>query len=332
MKLSNILSDRHYNHQPSWQIVYEWENEIAQALHLTITSTPKNKLLGGCLKQKEHRLLNNRFTDYIDAFFTPSTFNSLYFELYTRRNKGFYNNNRTIPIIVDYWNNNSTQKTKNNYQNCPAVLVTSLEVLNYFKTYKINERLIHFPMSLPSKFLLKPDTVFDKKYDIVLAGRANPVLLNYLKEFEQQHPEIEYLYQIMHKGSLYYSSNQRGIIGKFDTREEYLQLIRASRVSFYATPGIDGGEQRTGSFNPVTPRFFELLSAGCNIIARYPENADTHFFELPAICPSINTYDDFKEQLQTALNNPSPVARNADYLTKQYTSCRIPILLDIPFK
>lgn len=329
MQFSNILSDRHYNHQPSWQIVYEWENEIAQALQLTLTSTPKNKLLGGLLKQNKHRLFNNRFTDYTDSFFTPSTYNSLYFELFTRRNKGFYNNRHVIPIIVDFWKTSSVERLQKNYRQCPGILITSLEVLNYFKANKINDRLIHFPMSLPTKYALSNEVVFSKKYDIVLAGRTNPVLLEYLKAFELLHPEIEYLYQITHNGSLYYTSNKNGIVGAFNTRTSYLELIRSAKVSFYATPGIDGGEKRTGHFNPVTPRFFELLSAGCHVIARYPTNADTTYFNLSAICPSINSFNEFSNQLQHALTSPPPIQRNATYLNKHYTSSRISILKEI---
>jgi hypothetical protein len=329
MQLSNILSDRHYNHQPSWQIVYEWENEIAEALHLTIARTPKNKLWGGLFKQNNHRLLNNRFTDYIDAFFTPSTFNSLYFELYTRRNKGFYNNRHVIPIIIDFWNTSSVERLQKNYRQCPGILVTSLEVLNYFKANQINDRLIHFPMSLPTQYALSNDAVFTKKFDIVLAGRTNPVLMDYLKAFELLHPEIEYLYQTIHNGSLYYTSNKNGIVGAFNTRASYLELIRSAKVSFYATPGMDGGEKRTGHFNPVTPRFFELLAAGCHVIARYPTNADTDYFELPSICKSINSYEDFSNQLQHALQSPQPIHRNATYLNKHYTSSRISIINEI---
>ncbi len=48
----------------------------------------------------------------------------------------------------------------------------------------------------------------------------------------------------------------------------YINLLRASKISFYSTPGIDGGEKRTGGFNPVTPRYLELLSAQCQLLGK----------------------------------------------------------------
>ena len=55
-------------------------------------------------------------------------------------------------------------------------------------------------------------------------------------------------------GEFIYVLNKKGPLGKFDSREEYIQLLRASKIAFYKTPRIDGDERHTGGFNPVTPR------------------------------------------------------------------------------
>jgi len=130
-------------------------------------------------------------------------------------------------------------------------------------------------------------------------------------------------------GALNYISNKRGKIEGLEGRASYVGLLQSAKVAFYATPGIDGGEARTGGFNPVTPRLFEILAAGCHVVARYPDNDDTRFYGLQAICPSTDTYDQFVATLDRALGAPPPVARNSAYLQGHYTSARVERLRQI---
>lgn len=330
MKLTRILSDRHYNIWPSWHIVYEWENEISSSLNLQLTNSPKtNNFFYRKFKNIDNRMFNGKLNDLLYEMLNHTPEFSLYFEMLPTLFKNFSNNRKTIPVIVDFFDRSNIELFKKTYNQCPCLLITSLEVLNFLKENHIKNKLIHFPMSLPSIYKLEPDQWFEKKYDIVLAGRTNPVLWNYLKQYETQHPEIEYLQQIQQNGELYYKSNKRGIIGKVHSRQDYINLIRSGRISFYATPGIDGGEKRTNGFNPVTPRLFELLSAGCHIIARYPKNVETDFYQLETICPSINSYDEFEKHLKIALKSIQPIKKNSEYLLKHYTATRIELLKEI---
>lgn len=335
MKLTRILSDRHYQTWPSWHIVYEWENEISKCLNLPIINSPikKNRDTYNFLYRKfisiDNKIFKGKINELLYETVNYTLELSLYFEMHPTLRENFSNNKKTIPVIVDFWGKSNIESFKKIYRKCPYLLITSLEVLNFLKENHIGNKLLHFPMSLPSIYKLEPDMLFEKKYDIILAGRTNSVLWNYLKQYEVQHPEIEYLHQIQKNGEIYYTSNKSGIIGKVQTRKEYINLIRKGRVSFYATPGIDGGEKRTNGFNPVTPRFFELLSAGCHIIARYPKNIETDYYQLGSICPSINSYDAFHDQLNTALKSIQPIKKNSQYLLEHYTSTRIEILNDI---
>jgi len=328
MKLRRIISDRQYKTWPSYHIIYEWEDELSAALRLPVFNNPEEepkRFLYKKLKKIDDKIFSGKL---IETWNEAVIFKkgSLYFEMHPRQKKGFSNSKKTTPLILDFWERKNITHFKKIYDSCPVLLVTSLEAINFLKENNVRNELIHFPMSLPSIYKLNSADVFEKKYDIVLAGRANPVLLDYLKQYEKEHPEIEYLQQIQKNGEHYYLSNKRGIVGKFHSREEYISLIKQAKISFYSTPGIDGGEQRTNGFNPVTPRFLELLSAGCHIIARYPKNVETDFFQLETICPSINSYQHFKAAVNTALCCPQPVARNAEYLLSHYTSVRLKLL------
>lgn len=335
MKLTRILSDRKYQTWPSWHIVYEWENELSEILNLPVVDSPlqenrqKRNFLYSKLKGVDRKFLGGMIDDFVYEALSQTPEYSLYFEMHPVLHRSFSNHRKTIPVIVDFWSKSNVELFKKTYRKCPFLLITSLEVLDFLKEFYNENKLVHFPMSLPSLYWLQPNQTFHKPYDIVLAGRINPVLWNYLKQFENENPGIEYLHQIQKNGELYYTSNKSGIIGKVHSRKDYIKLIRSAKVSFYATPGIDGGEERTNGFNPVTPRFFELLSAGCHIIARYPKNSETDFYQLEDICPSIKSYEQFRFLLKGALNSEPPVKRNSKYLLDHYTSTRIKILKDL---
>ena len=96
-------------------------------------------------------------------------------------------------------------------------------------------------MTLPSMYRLNPAQSFDKKIDIILAGRKNPVLWNFLKQYEAAHPDVEYLHQIRKDGELYYESNKKGIdsltskgFKLFDKLKELrLEIARAEKIPPY---------------------------------------------------------------------------------------------------
>jgi len=330
MLFSKILSDRHYQKWPSWHIVYEWEDEISHSLNIPIIDSPvsNNSLFKRC-KSIDNKLFNGILYRYVYEIFNDKSEYSIYFEMYPKSFRDFSNRGNVIPVILDFWAKSNCEQFRSLYGKCPYILITSLEVINYLKHNHNMNNLVHFPMSLPSFYKLSYDKIFKKRYDMVLAGRANSVLWNFLKNYETEYPGIEFLYQIQKEGEIYYVSNRGGRAIKVHSREEYISLIRSAKVAFYATPGMDEGMIRTNGFNPVTPRLFEILSAGCHVIARYPKNEDTDYFNLETICPSIESYDDFKKQLNIALNSPQPIRKNADYLEQHYTSNRIGILKEI---
>ncbi len=330
MRLQQLLSLREFETSISWQVIYEWEDEIADRLGLEIlnrqvldqsylewkkTSAKEYKILSGLKLIRKSRLKDQSI---------PRT--SICFLMHPRISQGIAQYKKTVPVFIDFWNLENIELLREAYKECPYLLITSLEALEFFKTHHFKNKLIHFPICLASQYRLAPNQVFDKKYDIALIGRQNLVLSSYLEQYTILNPELEIITRIEQNGQFYIKSNKTGILGNIQSRESYMDFFRASRVAFYCTPGIDGGENRTHGFNPVTPRLFEILSAGCHVISRYATNSDTQFFDLESICPSIENYEQFEFQLNKALNAEQPIKRNSKYLSKHYTSERIPIL------
>lgn len=331
MKISKILSCRSFETWVSYDLVFEWEDDFSRELQVPVVNIPLI-VVESRAQYWYRRIFHNRYshklTDKMLSYslhknlFPPKKYN-LVFELGVNTDSSSAISQESVPIIIDFWKHNNLDSFYNIYKNCKLVLVSSLEVMNYLKRNKCPLNIQHLPLSLPDRYEINASIIYEKKYDILFAGRPNAVLLSYMHEFAEKHPEIEYLRPENIDNELYYVSNKRGIIGKFHNRKEYIGLLRASKISFYSTPGIDGGEKRTGGFNPVTPRFLELLSAQCLLLGRYPQNEETAFYELDKVCPHIETYAQFENALQAHLARPSvPLSKYISILKKHYTSCR----------
>jgi len=333
--LGNVLTDRYTpgHGDASRHIIYEWEDEIAARMDLPLVdAAPSHQAQGSAMARRLLRVPG--VSDAMRAWElrqAPAA-KSLYFALSPRGMGHFSASARVIPAIVDFWKTIDLKYFFRTYGNCSAVLISSREAYTYLKETGCPLELHHFPLSLPDRYQMRPNDAFDKTLDVAIAGRANKTLLAFMKQYEKDHPDVEYLFQDDGpggEGKLSYISNKRGRIDGLEGRASYVALLRSAKVAFYSTPGIDGGEARTGGFNPVTPRLFEILAAGCHLVARYPDNDDTRFYGLRDLCPSADTYDGFAATLDRALAAPPPLARNSAYLQMHYTSTRVELLRQI---
>jgi hypothetical protein len=340
MQLSNILSSRFFEKNPNYHLIYEWEEDIANELSLPIVDA----------KPLYRRFVINRYTKKAVNLFGASSHEALnnmvgssreggngysfVFELYVGTEPDFATTSSSIPLMIDFWKHTDLNNFYKVYRNCKLIFISSLEAINFLKADNCPLPIEHLGLSLSDRYRLDENTTYFKKYDILLAGRlnirTNQVLRDYLENFILKYPDTEYLYQEEINGEYHYISNKRGVVGKFHTRQDYINLLRASKISFYSTPGIDGGEKRTGGFNPVTPRFLELLSAQCLLLGKYPTNEETDYYELPRVCPNITSYEEFETILLGYLNQSNPSFDvHREILDKHYTSCRAKRLKEI---
>jgi hypothetical protein len=329
--VDRIYTDRQIpNHDgPSWHIVHEWEDQFAAASKLPLRDSWESRRLHENVAVRTVTRLPGIYDalKLIDSLRATET-KSLYFAMSPQGRASFSTRSSVIPAIIDFWKAIDLPAFYRAYSNCPLVLISSLEVLTHLQRNDCPLNVHHFPLSLPDKYRLRPGDEVRKTLDVLFAGRWSPLFMDFMRRYEQTHPNIEYLYQNPPDaaGQYSYSSNKRGIIAGVNDRASYIAMLRSARVGFYTTPGMDGGEKRTGGFNPVTPRLFEFLSAGCHVIARYPDNEDTGFFQLAKYWPSADTYEAFAAQLDSALASEPPIASNIAYLERHYTSKRIALL------
>lgn len=330
MEIKQIYSNRNYVQWPSAHLVHEWEEDFSKVLNVPIVSSRSREIiLDNWISRKvfsKNSILN--ILKKLDDLFSSEK-KALLFEMLPKSHFSYSTGTNIVPIIIDFWNRQDPESFYRIYENCKLVGISSREVYSFLKKNNCPLEIIHLPLSLPDRYRLNGTESFIKKYDIILAGRRNEILWEYLHVFSEKYSETEFLYQENIKGRLFYVSNKNGIIGEFQQRAEYINLLKACKVGFYATPGMDGAKE-TGGFNPVTPRFLELVAAGCHIIGRYPDNEDTKFYNMECICPSITNYDQFEALLLQYLKGARPCLNfYSGFLEPHYTSKRACLLKDI---
>jgi hypothetical protein len=311
---------RSYVHHPSYDIVYEWEDELNRCLNVNLKSIKKVHFYFHKVLKKINIPIFNLKNDALEFCFEMNTDEHLFF------------NNRTnvIPCIIDFYNKiEAIDQLNNLYSKNPCVLISSLEVYEYLIMNNLKKKIFHFPLSLPDKYKTLLSNGFEKKYDLVLMGRQNEVLEGFFKKYCVEHKNITYVHRVQKDGKYLYYTNIGECLGDINTREKYMNLMSQSKVGLYATPGIDGDEIRTNGFSQITPRFLEYVSCGCHIIARYNENSDAKFYEIETFSPSIQTYEQFESNLDYALKNEINKTKYSNYLHKHYTSNRAELLKSI---
>ncbi|MDR0799422.1 MAG: glycosyltransferase family 1 protein [Dysgonamonadaceae bacterium] len=323
MKLKGIITNRYLSSWPSFDLVYEWEDCISKSLSIPLIPKSGNKdrirnLVTKYRLTKPYQWIKKHFfsSQNYYLYYILGVANHSQAPLFTRK--------KVIPVIIDFFvSQEYLPRFYENYKEYELVLIADLDAYRFLQANHPPFRIAHFPLSLSDKYCLTPETHFEKRYPLLLAGRDNPVLNDFLSAYVAKHPDFEYVYRKYEDGRFNYYSNQTGLIGEFATREEFMNLIRASRCAFYATPGIDGDEGRTEGFSPLTPRFLEFLAAQCRVVARYVDNAEAAFYELLSITPNIADYQQFEKILTEYLQPKTDFSDYMLYLSKHYTSERI---------
>lgn len=325
MQLKSICSLRKQISWPSYHIVYEWEDVLCDVLGVPIDET-------GFLKYKFDRFVKKvgyklrcnpfRILHRADGF-------QFIFEMSAMTMPHNMNRKEIIPAIIDFHvSKEQLGRFQKAYCYNPIVLISSREAYEVLRQSDLEFKYRHFPLSLPDHYA-PPPVPFEKKWDLVLMGRQDPFLMECLSIYCKRNPDFVYVYRESVGESFPYKTNKGEFVANVATRESYIELIRQSRIGFYTTPGIGEDEDRTKGFSQVTPRFLELIACGCNVLARFPENEDTRFFELSSFCDSIQSYEQFEFAMEAARHNVPDLVRYAAYLKNHYTSSRAQLLAKI---
>ena len=235
----------------------------------------------------------------------------------------------TIPVIIDFWlKEEELDKFYKVYEDVPLVLVTNKEVYDYLKEHDCPLHVEHWALSYPDQYALEA-IQWDKKYEFCVFGRPNPFFLRMLEKYASLHPDFEYIINNGDINNRKYVTNTGRFIAKDTGRTSYLDMIKHTKISCYATPGIDEAKRETITFNQVTPRLFEMLCNGCMVIGHYPLSADTIWYNLSSVVPQVDKYEEFEKVLDEMRKNCFEYVKISDFMRKHYTSKRIVDLIAI---
>lgn len=308
MQIKHIITNRRIDPHHANDLVYEWEDDLCRYF--------------GAEFYYNQALKNQRYSKFLPFVLNWIQTNrpAFTYEMCTYRHNG--NNKRNIvPCLIDFYLHKQWQVRfwYAQYWRNPAVCVSSREVYEYLTEVFRFRKIHHLPLSISDRYRITPQTRYDKHYDLFIAGRQSPVLTEYLKRYLTQHPETTFIRREMREGQSVYVNQSGEIVSPTDSREVYMQLLRQTRACLYSTPGMDDS-RRTNGFSQVTPRFLEIIAAGCHPLLRYPDNADTRFYRLVDFCPSLTTYELFEQTMDCARRQPVDMLLYSNYLEAHYTS------------
>lgn len=330
MILNTIFSERSTKTWPAYQIVYEWENILSDKLGLKIRCDNYilYKLHENLIRRKfikTYKILNR-----ISQLLTfKKEQKSLWFVMAADIYPYYKINKNTIPVIIDFWLvGDDVQKFIDAYKDVPLMLVTNREVYDLLKNYRCPFPVEHWALSYPDNY----NSVYfsaERKFEFSIIGRPNPFFIRLLDKYSENHSDFTYIRNNGNIEHREYIDNKGNVVARGDTREDYLNMIRNTKISCYTTPGLDEAKKNASGFNQVTPRLFELLSNGCQIIGHYPISSDTIWYNLQDVVPNVETYEEFEMVLNNMRVSPVDYNKNMVFMNKHTTSSRVVPLIEI---
>lgn len=321
MEIRQIYSNRFNSNQNYAQsIIYEWEDIISNEWNVPTVRYPYIFKIANHVRTHSSLLspIKNTFRYVING----------------RDNDEPMNSKRVIPCIIDFFEKESQlQAFYRKHSRNRIVLLSSPYDYQYLKAHNCPVNIGLFPYSLPDQYAIDRLNI-EKKYDIVLTGRQDPLLYSFFMDYIKRHPGVSYvkrgkeLENDDNKKKGYYL-NGKDYIGEINTREEFMRLQAQGRATLY---GVQGYDANTRDFYHMTPHFLEIIACRCHVLAHYPtdeKGVDSQFYEFDKFSPSIETYEEFENIMDHALNARVDDAMYSSYLKKHTTSVRARDLGDL---
>lgn len=315
--MNGILSERRYEKWASFDVVYEWEDILSEQFHAPIVELKRNIIT---------RLLN-KFVIHSPFSFDFNHWN-ISIIMCPERNRRYVGRN-IIPIYLDV-NEKNCDFVIEATVNLPLYFVTSLEMWKRLRAAG-SGNCYYIPMSISDKY--KNDIKSDKSVDIIQVGRKNKLLHEWAMKYCERYKETNYIFSIEGKGLGYYSTLY-GNIGEVNGREEYMKLLRKSKISLVSTPGHDGERHPGMVMDCFTPRFYESAISWCYLIGRYVHNEESEMLKIKSVCDFVESYDQFESYVKKYIASKEFLKRE-DYIrfiNENVTSKRVEELKEIMSK
>ena len=281
-RIRSIITSRYSSNWPTWQMVYEWEDIFATILEVPLKPLDERCSVGD--------------PDYGEGCY------DLMFFLLAEDLRHCEENRQIIPIVMDLWRNDFNDFLQRAGR-FPLIFVTSLQAFRELSPLLHN--LCYLPFCLADQYL-NLNLPF-KDIDVIHYGRRNPLLDRYMATFLDRYPATSYVTtEVISNGGrkVFFISNHGGVLTESDTRTSFMSILSRSKVSLVSTVGMDGSRE-TGGIDPVSPRFYESLAAGCRLLGRIPDNSEFRESGMNRLCRHVDSYDNFETALLAFLADDS---------------------------
>ena len=340
-----IISNRGFNNHPAIHAVYEWEDIFSLTLNAKIRKRVSFSL---CIKgiyffiaRLKLKIKPSKIIEFLDDIYLRycTKTDTLILRIDPSPRSASYlgaRKSNVVPLIGEidknlYYNTNRNHNEnlkhfEKVYTGHKIVLTFSNNHYNYLlkKNCSLNLKLL--PYSLSDKYILDRKTYYkNRNYDLIIPGRPNLTILQWLKKFAISNPEFEYFtYHSIDNRHVYISN--KGAEVDCRTREKYFELLKDCNIAVYSTQGADGIKN---ALDHVSPKIFEIVYTGCFVIGMYPETDDTRYFQLNQICPSFFNFEKFETKLSELIHSDRSESGYKNYvkfLDKNKTSIRAKLL------
>lgn len=288
-----MMTERQYEDRSFYQVAWEWEDAFIEALEdkadcglETVRATkfkPLQFLYKFIYTKKQPKLLPIK-NDL-----------KLYIPLRVWHCNQYLGKRRFIPIFLDCYAEEIDVIYKMT-KRLPFYFVTAWDIYDLIKRRYPDSKVYFSPLSVSDKW--RTDNIPYKDIDVIQIGRRSELLHNYMLKYCEKHPEVNYVY-LDSKQSWNYISTINGNMGKFETRDDFMNMLRHARISLTSTPGIETG--RFGKIDFFTPRFFESAICYCHMIGHYTENKEAEMLNIASVCDNPKSYEEFEKAVDKYL-------------------------------
>ena len=312
-----------------FDIIFEWEDILSEGVGARIKCRSRREFGFDELCRKIKKCTNITFYELFRVVDFQRGKHIIMFDASTKHYDGIYYHKKYIPCLIDYFFSEEEYKDfLIAYSKNKLVLVSNLDVYEYLKEKKCPIPIEHFPLSIPDHYI--SEVKYKKEYDLIIAGRVNPLLEKWVEKAENEIPELVVIRRKYEDGKfIYYNSRNGEVVSEGNSREEYFSMLKRSKMAIYSTPGMDGTRKDANGWNQVTPRILEQMAAQCHILARYPMNSDVKWYGLDSIIDNINSYDEFKGKVKKYMEGEVDYIKYNKFLNTHKTSNRVEILRNI---
>jgi hypothetical protein len=308
--VKSIISLNKVSNSPSYQPIYEWEEVIREEMSIKLVYISRFQFFLNRVERKfcnnSHYFLNNKNKRNNIAF------------ILSLNSSIFFRDKNIIPIFIDVWGN-EIELLLELTKYIEVFFVTSFEIFNIIK--EMRGGVYYIPLSVSDKWINNYIPV--KDIDVIQVGRKNKVLHEYMMIYIEKFKDINYIYQDIVDKKRVYISTKFGNIGYLENRENYMNLLKRSKVSLVSSPGIDDS-RKTYGIDCITPRFYESAINYSYMLGRYNSNIETEYLGLSEVCDNVKSYEQFENLIITYLGSKNFIKKKEFdlFIKKNLTSYR----------